>query len=427
MRIDLWSYNYAPEPTGIGPISATWARTMAARGHEVRVIAALPHYPEPVWGSTLRPRRERIDGIPVLRLPIWAGRHSTAQRLRQEITYTGALGLAGLGLSRPEVIVAVSPSFPALAPAMAYAKTRSIPWVLWLQDILPDGAAATGLLEDGVLLHASRRLEQAAYDAAARIAVISESFRQNLLQKGVDDHKISKIYNPATRPIEQAGTASRADVDGGLVLAMGNVGFSQGLTAHVEAFEASDALAHVGARLTIAGDGVAGDEVRGAIRTDRVQITGILGAAALGDYLRRAAVAYVTQSYEGTDFNVPSKLMNFMGAGLPVVASVGLDSEVARIIEASGAGWVADAADPANSARVLAGALSDPAELEARGRAALTFARQHFDPDQMAERFEETLQDATRGPVSPARTARFGRVPSRRSKVTSSRRRGSRS
>jgi colanic acid biosynthesis glycosyl transferase WcaI len=31
MRIQLWSYNYAPEPTGIAPISTVWAQAMRAR------------------------------------------------------------------------------------------------------------------------------------------------------------------------------------------------------------------------------------------------------------------------------------------------------------------------------------------------------------------------------------------------------------
>ena len=46
-----------------------------------------------------------------------------------------------------------------------------------------------------------------------------------------------------------------------------------------------------------------------------------------------AAVGLVTQAYDGIDFNVPSKLMNFMAYGIPVVASVRPDSEVARVIE----------------------------------------------------------------------------------------------
>ena len=72
--------------------------------------------------------------------------------------------------------------------------------------------------------------------------------------------------------------------------------------------------------------------MRAAIRTDRVRVTGMLASEPLEHELRRAAVAVVSQGYEGIDFNVPSKLMNFMAYGIPTVASVRADSEVARII-----------------------------------------------------------------------------------------------
>ena len=146
MRIQLWSYNYDPEPTGIAPLSRVWVHAMRERGHHVDVVAAHPHYPEPVWGIQRRPYRELRDGVRVIRLPLWIGRATATQRMRQEMTFAGALGLAAPWLGTPEVIVAVSPSFPALGPAMLNARARRVPWVLWLQDILPDGAAATGLL-----------------------------------------------------------------------------------------------------------------------------------------------------------------------------------------------------------------------------------------------------------------------------------------
>src|SRR6266536_5681128 len=159
----LWSYNYDPEPTGIGPVSTTLAQELAACGWRVNVVAAHPHYPEPAWGRTLRPYREVRDGIEVLRLPLWIGRDTPGQRIRQELSYAAALAAALplLGrplLARPDVVVSASPSFPALLPAMVHVAVRRIPWVLWLHDLLPDGAGATGQIDEGgALMRVSRR------------------------------------------------------------------------------------------------------------------------------------------------------------------------------------------------------------------------------------------------------------------------------
>jgi len=391
MRIQLWSYNYDPEPSGIAPLSGVWARAMKARGHTVEVIAAHPHYPEPAWGRPLKPCREQRDGIPVLRLPLWIGRGSAMQRVRQEASFAAAMSLAAPTLATPDVIVAVSPSFPALVPAMAAARARRIPWVLWLQDILPDGAVSSGVVAEGAFISLARRLERAAYRSASRIVVISDGFAENLKTKGVDPAKIVRCYNPASRPI-LAVPREEAGIEPTVVLTMGNIGLSQNLLAVTRAFEKSEDLRDLDARFVLAGDGQAGSEVRAAIRTDRVRVTGVLDGDALERELRRAAVAVVSQGHEGVEFNVPSKLMNFMGYGIPVVASVRPRSEVARIIERSGGGWVADSADPDLGAARIAAVLRQPESRADRGLRALEYARANFSPERAAECFEATLR-----------------------------------
>lgn len=392
MRVQLWSYNYDPEPTGIAPLSRVWVHAMRDRGHQVEVVAAHPHYPEPLWGYRWAPYRETRDGVPIVRLPLWIGRETGLQRIRQELTFAGVLALASPFLGSPEAIVAVSPSFPALGPAMLNARARRVPWVLWLQDILPDGAAATGLVDAGLALKAARRFERSAYRAASHIVVLSDSFRSNLRNKGVPDTKITRIYNPASRPVAAAPRPAGAGFPHA-VLTMGNIGYSQNLEAMVRAFEADRELKALGATLVLAGDGMAGDAVRAAITTDRVHVTGIVDNERLTQELDGAALALVSQHYDGAEFNVPSKLMNFMAEGLATVASVAPRSEVSRILQVSEGGWVTDSSRPNDAARMLAEALNRPDEIARRGANALNFATAHFTADHCVEAFENVLQD----------------------------------
>ena len=392
VRIQLWSYNYDPEPTGIGPLSTVWAQAMRDRGHEIEVVAAHPHYPSPEWGTPVLPRREIRAGIPVLRLPLWAGRGSARERIRQELTYVAALSAAAPFLRTPDIVVAVSPSFPALAITMAFSRQRRVPWVLWLQDILPDGARATGLLDDGKLVDLASRFELAAYRSARRVVVISDSFAANLRSKGVPAHRILRVFNPASQAIQGESVGARA-VDRRLVLTMGNVGHTQNLVHVTRAFESSTRLADLGARFIIAGDGIAAARVRAAIQTDRVELTGVLDRTRLEHYLRTASVAIVSQHYDGSDFNVPSKLMNFMAYGLPTLAAVRPDSEVAKIVTESGGGWVTAGEDPSEFSNTLVGVLGDSEDRGRRGENALAFARSNFTPEAVAAKFEVLLRD----------------------------------
>ncbi|HEY1237232.1 MAG TPA: glycosyltransferase family 4 protein [Solirubrobacterales bacterium] len=391
-NLQLWSYNYDPEPTGIAPVSTCLAHQLRDRGWHVQVVAAHPHYPEPRWGRRLRPYRERRDGVRVLRLPLWVGRDSTGQRMRQEASFTAALLGAIPALGRPDVMLVTSPSFPALAAALVNAKLRSLPWILWLHDLLPDGAISAGLLEeDSLALRGSRRLEAAAYRDSDRIVVLSSAFGENLRARGVPAEKIDLIYDPATREPADVPDEGRFG-EPPRILSMGNIGHTQGLAPLVAAFERSSEMAALGSTLVITGNGVAAAGVRAQVRTERVRMLGLVDDRRLDAELRSANLALVSQSYDGTEFNLPSKLMNFMMYGLPVIAAVNPRGEVARIVNESGGGWVADSSDPDSFPRTVARAHADPSEVARRSRAARLFAEKRFASRAFADRFEEVLR-----------------------------------
>jgi colanic acid biosynthesis glycosyl transferase WcaI len=393
LKIQLWSYNYDPEPTGIGPVSRVWAEGLRDRGHNVEVVAAHPHYPEPVWGVRVLPYREVRNGIPLLRLPLWIGRGSAAERYRQELSFMGAQFAALPALSRADVVVSASPSFPALFPAIVNARIRRTPWIIWLHDILPDGAASSGIVDEGSLvIRAARRLEQAAYGEADRIVVLSEAFTHNLTAKGVPASKIQLIYDPATR-VPRQPPVIEDHAQPPRLLSMGNIGYSQGLAPLVAAFERSGALGDTPVRFIITGNGMAAEETRSEIRTDRVEMPGVVDDDRLEEELQAATIGFVSQQYEGAEFNIPSKIMNFMAYGLPIIAAVNPNGEVARIVERAEAGWVIDSSDPDSFPRKLAEILRTPAEITVRGRAAYEYAQLHFTQAGFAERFDAELNE----------------------------------
>lgn len=294
-------------------------------------------------------------------------------------------------LPAPDVLVSTSPSFPALLPAVANVRLRRIPWVLWLHDLLPDGATATNLVsDDGVVFKLARRLEQAAYRAADRIVVLSRAFTDNLIAKGVPQAKIELIYDPATRT--PASKEARPRREGPLrILSMGNIGHSQGLTALVRAFESRPDQTR-DTELVITGVGVAAAEARAEVRSERVQMLGMVEDERLERELQQADVAFVSQRHDGSEFNIPSKLMNFMAYGLPVLAAVNPAGEVARIVRESGAGWVVDSSDADAFPRELARLATAGDELPKRAASARRYADEHFTGEGFAARFEQTLR-----------------------------------
>ncbi|MGH2992451.1 MAG: glycosyltransferase family 4 protein [Solirubrobacterales bacterium] len=396
LRVQLWSYNYAPEPTGIGPVSTALAEGLRDMGHVVEVVSAHPHYPEPRWGARRIPYRESRNGIRVLRLPLWVGRATATQRIRQELTFTSSALAALPFLGTPDVLVAASPSFPALFPAVLSSRIRRVPLVIWLHDILPEGAMATGLVGNGPVLRASRWLERTAYRTASRIVVLSGSFLDTLRAKNVREDKLQLIYDPATLQPSEHGHGHREAGDGRRVICMGNIGHSQGLPPLVRAFERSEEIRSAGVQLVVTGTGVAEGDVRRQIRSDAVKMLGLISEEELDRELRLATLALVSQEHEGTEFNLPSKLMNYMAYGLPIIAAVNAQSEVARLVSDSGCGWIADSSNPEIFPRTVVKAMGESEELRRRGQAGRGFASKHFGRDAFAARFDSLLLDAVR-------------------------------
>jgi colanic acid biosynthesis glycosyl transferase WcaI len=175
------------------------------------------------------------------------------------------------------------------------------------------------------------------------------------------------------------------------LLSMGNIGHSQGLTELLRAFEASELPDDV--RLAVTGSGVAAPEARAEVRTERVQMLGVLDDEELEAELQRADIGFVSQRYEGAEFNIPSKLMNFMAYGLPVLAAVNPASEVARIVEEAAAGWVVDSSDPGAFPREVARLSEATAEVADRAAASREFAERHFTQEGFGRRFDELLRE----------------------------------
>jgi colanic acid biosynthesis glycosyl transferase WcaI len=269
---------------------------------------------------------------------------------------------------------------------------------MWLQDILPEGAATTGLVEPGLILEAARRFEMAAYRSAEKIVVISDAFERNLRAKGVPQEKMIRIFNPSAVPVGAYRPPGRR-VGAARLLVMGNIGHTQGLTDIVRAVESSGALGRSDAQLRIAGHGVAADEVAAAVTSHRVKMVGLLLGQEMEEELEGTTVGLVTQRADVAEFNLPSKLMNYMAHALPVIAVVNLDSGTAQIVRETGAGWVVDSSRLEEQLpRAIEEILADPREIVRRGRAAHEAAVHHFAPERIAEQYERVLTGLTLGP-----------------------------
>ena len=79
--------------------------------------------------------------------------------------------------------------------AYAVSRLKRIPFVFELRDLWPDSIRAVGAIGNSRVLDMLEGLELFLYRKAARIVSVTQSFKQNLVRRGIDGNKITVVTN----------------------------------------------------------------------------------------------------------------------------------------------------------------------------------------------------------------------------------------
>jgi colanic acid biosynthesis glycosyl transferase WcaI len=413
MRILIYSYNYYPEPIGIAPLITELAEGLVERGHEVRVVTALPNYPERTIYAGYRGRlycTETRNGVLIQRCFVAIRpRPGLAARLMLEGSFVTLSLVQALRGWRPDVILATSPSLPACLPVALLKAWYRCPSLLNLQDILPEAAIRTGLLTHALAIRCFEALEQFAYRSADKISVIAEGFWNNLLDKGVPAEKMVCIPNwvdvHRIQPLPQSASLFRQQhqlQDKFVVLYSGNIAHTQGLKTVIRAAKLLEGQPEIA--FVIVGEPTQLhelDQFCQALGIQNVRLLPLVSRAELPDMLAGADVGLVMQKRKVVGFNMPSKIQLLLASGRPILASVPHEGTAARAVLRSGGGIVVQPEDPAALAKGVLGLYCDRARCAQLAQQGRQYAVEHFSLEQAVDRYERLLQALT----SPATAA----------------------
>ena len=72
---------------------------------------------------------------------------------------------------------------------------RRVPWVFELRDIWPASITAVGAMEKSSAIKLLEKLELFLYRRAERIVAVTNSFKSDLVGRGIDAEKIDVVVN----------------------------------------------------------------------------------------------------------------------------------------------------------------------------------------------------------------------------------------
>ena len=199
MHILFLTDNFPPE--GNAPASRTYehAREWVKLGHDVTVITCAPNFPEGVLFDGYKNKwyqREVMEGINVVRVKTYiTANEGFVKRILDYISFGVMGGIAGLFQTRPDVIVSTSPQFFCACGAWVLSVVRWKPWVFELRDIWPASITAVGAMEKSTIIRVLEKLEMFLYRRADRIVAVTNSFKTELIERGIDGDKIDVVIN----------------------------------------------------------------------------------------------------------------------------------------------------------------------------------------------------------------------------------------
>ncbi|MGM7646577.1 glycosyltransferase [Nocardia sp. JW2] len=406
LSIVIAGLNYAPESTGIAPYTTGVAAGLRARGHRIRVLTGLPHYPQwrlqPGFDDPAALRTE-IDGVAVRRL-----RHfvpdppSGLGRVRMEASF-GARQAAALPSDDVDAVVFVSPAMLSTAAGLLrlrLARSNSRPAVgVWVQDLYSRGVVETGAMS-GRPAQLAAAFESGVLRAADGVVAIHDRFKSTMTSElRVPAERITVIRNwthlrPA--PVIDRAAARRKlgwDDETVIVLHTGNMGAKQGLEHVIAA--AGHAQRHgEPVRFVLVGGGNQRPQLEAAGRG--IDTLRFLDSLPDGDYQQALAAADVLLVNERPgvgEMAVPSKLTSYFTTGNPVIAATDADSITAAEIRASGGGLVVAPDDPAQLVRTALELGRDRERAAALGAAGRQFCARTLSQTHAIDQFEQWLTD----------------------------------
>ncbi len=198
MKILFLSDNFYPEVNA--PANRTYEHCCewVKAGHEVTVISCVPNFPRGKVFDGYKNKLyqvEQIDGIKVIR--VWSyisANEGTFKRIVDYISFA-VMALLASFFVKVDIIIATSPQFFTAIAGSVSSFFKRKPWIMEVRDIWPESIVAVGAMKKSRTIQLLEKIEKRLYKSASKIVVVTDSFKNDIVKKGIKADKIAVIKN----------------------------------------------------------------------------------------------------------------------------------------------------------------------------------------------------------------------------------------
>ena len=199
MKILFITDNFAPEVNA--PATRTYEHVkewIKDKDIEVTIITCTPNFPHGKVYDGYKNKlyqKEYIDGIEVIR--VWSYITSNSGFVKRVLDYI-SFGIMAfiVGLfKKHDLIIATSPQFFTTWAAWGLSKIKRKPWIFELRDLWPESIKTVGAMKQGKVIDILEKIELGLYKSCNKVVAVTDAFKTNLINRGIDANKIEVITN----------------------------------------------------------------------------------------------------------------------------------------------------------------------------------------------------------------------------------------
>jgi len=201
MKLLFITDNFPPEVNAPATRTFEHCKEWIEKGVEVTVVTCAPNFPKGKVYEGYKNKlvqTEYIEGIKVIR--VWSyitANEGFFKRVLDFLSFSVMAFWVCL-FKKTDLIIATSPQFFTTWAAAGLSFIKRKPWVFELRDIWPESIKAVGAISgDSKIFKTLEKIELFLYKRSSLIVSVTESFKKNLIERGVPSEKIEVVRNGA--------------------------------------------------------------------------------------------------------------------------------------------------------------------------------------------------------------------------------------
>lgn len=202
MKILFLTDNFPPEVNAPAVRTYEHCREWVKMGAEVTVVTCAPNFPQGKvykgYKNSLY-SRETIDDINIIR--VWTyitANEGFFKRILDFVSFSVSSFIAGLFV-KADIIVATSPQFFTALSGRTLSFFKRKPWIMEVRDLWPESVKAVGAAKAGFILRYFELEEMWCYRSAQKLVVVTDTFKEKIVSRGISSDKICVIKNGIDR------------------------------------------------------------------------------------------------------------------------------------------------------------------------------------------------------------------------------------